>query len=91
MRSVNPKEVGVIFRDYASKIHAKAVTSDPSFLRISIACGKARLSFSPSYSLSLLLSHFFPSPSPPPSPSFLILLPLLPIPFCLPSLPPSVT
>ena len=32
MRSVNPKEVGLIFRDYARKIHAKAVTADPSFM-----------------------------------------------------------
>ncbi|KIJ98223.1 hypothetical protein K443DRAFT_9336 [Laccaria amethystina LaAM-08-1] len=37
MRFVNPKE---IFRDYARKIHAKAVTADPNFLWISVACEK---------------------------------------------------
>jgi farnesyl-diphosphate farnesyltransferase len=29
-----------MFRDYARKIHAKAVSADPNFLAISIACGK---------------------------------------------------
>ena len=71
MRSVNPKEVGVIFRDYARKIHAKAVTSDPNFLRISVACGKVRLSsFLLSFFPSSLYSLFLPFPfSPLPSPS----------------------
>jgi hypothetical protein len=47
MRFVNPKE---IFRDYARKIHAKAVTADPNFLWISVACEKVRLSsFLPSF------------------------------------------
>jgi farnesyl-diphosphate farnesyltransferase len=60
MRSVNPKEVGLIFRTYARKIHGKAVIADPNFLRISIACGKVCLpSLLPS---SFLLSLFFPSP-----------------------------
>ncbi|PPQ80435.1 hypothetical protein CVT24_001019 [Panaeolus cyanescens] len=40
MRSTNPREVGLIFRDYARRIHAKAVPSDPNFLKIGIACGK---------------------------------------------------
>ncbi|KAL4255125.1 hypothetical protein AB1N83_014175 [Pleurotus pulmonarius] len=40
MRSTNPREVAYLFRDYARKIHAKAVPEDPNFLRISIACGK---------------------------------------------------
>ncbi|KAF9529002.1 farnesyl-diphosphate farnesyltransferase [Crepidotus variabilis] len=40
MRSTNPREVGLIFKDYARKIHAKADPSDPNFLRISVACGK---------------------------------------------------
>ena len=80
MRSVKPKEVGVIFRDYARKIHAKAVTADPNFLRISIACGKVRLSFFlPSSSLSS--SPLLPSiPSSPPLPLPLP-HPLLPFPF----------
>ncbi|KAG2012140.1 squalene synthase, variant 2 [Coprinopsis cinerea AmutBmut pab1-1] len=40
MRSTNPKEVALIFRDYARKIHQKALPSDPSFLKLSVACGK---------------------------------------------------
>ncbi|KAF5362051.1 hypothetical protein D9756_002090 [Leucocoprinus leucothites] len=40
MRSTNPRDVGLIFREYARKIHAKAVPSDPNFIHISIACGK---------------------------------------------------
>ncbi|KAI8985754.1 squalene synthase [Trametes punicea] len=40
MRSTNPRDVAYIFRDYARSIHARAVPEDPSFLRISVACGK---------------------------------------------------
>jgi farnesyl-diphosphate farnesyltransferase len=29
-----------MFRDYTRRIHAKAVPSDPNFLRLSVACGK---------------------------------------------------
>jgi len=47
MRATNPREVGLIFREYARKIHAKASPSDPSFIRISVACGK--VCSSPSY------------------------------------------
>lgn len=43
MRSTNPREVGFIFREYARRIHTKAVPSDPNFIRISVACGKVRL------------------------------------------------
>ena len=42
MRSTNPREVGLIFREYARKIHAKALPTDPSFIRISVACGKVK-------------------------------------------------
>ena len=42
MRSKNPREVGLIFREYARKIHAKALPTDPSFIRISVACGKVK-------------------------------------------------
>jgi farnesyl-diphosphate farnesyltransferase len=42
MRSTNPRDVGLIFCEYARKIHAKAVPSDPNFIHISIACGKVR-------------------------------------------------
>jgi hypothetical protein len=49
MRSKNPREVGLIFREYARKIHAKALPTDPSFIRISVACGKVKhtIFFSP--------------------------------------------
>lgn len=40
MRSTNPREVALIFKTYARSIHAKALPSDPSFLRISVACAK---------------------------------------------------
>ena len=40
MRSTNPRDVAYIFRDYARKIHSKAVPEDPSYLQISVACGK---------------------------------------------------
>ncbi|KAF8584247.1 farnesyl-diphosphate farnesyltransferase [Ramaria rubella] len=40
MRSTNPREVAHIFQTYARKIHAKAVTSDPNFIAICVACGK---------------------------------------------------
>jgi farnesyl-diphosphate farnesyltransferase len=41
MRSTNPREVAFIFQHYARTIHRKAVTSDPNFIAISVACGKA--------------------------------------------------
>ncbi|KAH8103660.1 hypothetical protein DFH11DRAFT_259390 [Phellopilus nigrolimitatus] len=40
MRSTNPREVALIFREYARLIHARSVPADPNFLRISIACRK---------------------------------------------------
>ncbi|SRR6266404_5644083 len=40
MRSTNPLEVALIFKEFARSIHAKASPSDPSFLRISVACAK---------------------------------------------------
>ena len=45
MRSKNPREVGLIFREYARKIHVKALPTDPSFIRISVACGKVKTYF----------------------------------------------
>lgn len=42
MRATNPREVGYIFREYARKLHAKAIPSDPNYIRVSIACGKVR-------------------------------------------------
>lgn len=40
MRSTNPREVAIIFREYVRKIHHKAKPQDPNFLRISVMCGK---------------------------------------------------
>ncbi|KAJ7606945.1 squalene synthase [Mycena polygramma] len=40
MRSTNLREVSSIFREYARKIHARAVPADPNFIRLSVACGK---------------------------------------------------
>ncbi|KAG6331798.1 hypothetical protein ID866_7291 [Astraeus odoratus] len=49
MRSTNCREVALIFREYARKIHAKAKPQDPNFLRISIACGKIELWYEQNY------------------------------------------
>lgn len=51
MRSTNPRDVAYIFRDYARKIHSKAVPGDPSFLQISVACGK----------IEQWCEHYYPS------------------------------
>ena len=40
MKSTNPRDVAYIFRDYSRKIHARALPDDPSFLRLSVACGR---------------------------------------------------
>jgi farnesyl-diphosphate farnesyltransferase len=40
MRSTNPRECALILKEYARSIHSKASPSDPSFLRISVACSK---------------------------------------------------
>jgi farnesyl-diphosphate farnesyltransferase len=40
MRSTNPLEVALIFKEFARSIHAKSSPSDPNFLRISVACAK---------------------------------------------------
>ncbi|KAJ7773287.1 squalene synthase [Mycena metata] len=40
MRSTNPREVSLIFREYARRIHARVTPRDPSFTGISVACGK---------------------------------------------------
>ena len=45
MRSTNPREVGLIFRSYVRKIHARSNPKDPYFIQISIACGKASVKF----------------------------------------------
>ncbi|KAL4247780.1 phytoene/squalene synthase family protein [Abortiporus biennis] len=40
MRSTNPRDVAYIFREYARRIHARAVPEDPSYIGLSVACGK---------------------------------------------------
>src|ERR1700747_3010632 len=40
MRSTNPRDVALIFKEHARSIHAKVSPSDPSFLRLSVACSK---------------------------------------------------
>lgn len=42
MKSSNPRDVAYMFRNYARQLHAKAVPSDPYFIKISITCGKVR-------------------------------------------------
>lgn len=47
MRSTNPRDVAYMIRGFTRELHAKLVPADPSFLAISITCGKvsATLSF----------------------------------------------
>nr|GAT47630.1 predicted protein [Mycena chlorophos] len=40
MRSKNPREVSLIFREYARKIHARMLPHDPNFMKLSVVCGK---------------------------------------------------
>ncbi|KZV87498.1 squalene synthase [Exidia glandulosa HHB12029] len=51
MRSTNPRDVAYMFRDYARVIHAKAVPSDPSYIKICVACAK----------VEMWAEHHFPS------------------------------
>lgn len=45
MRSTNPRDVGLIFREYARKIHAKAVATDPHFVQICNSCARVHTEF----------------------------------------------
>lgn len=40
MRATNPREVATIFIESAQRIHNKVKPSDPSFIRVSVACGQ---------------------------------------------------
>ncbi|RXK34886.1 farnesyl-diphosphate farnesyltransferase [Tremella mesenterica] len=40
LRATNPRDVALIFRSYARKIHQKTARDDPNLLKMSIACGK---------------------------------------------------
>ncbi|CAG7852928.1 Probable squalene synthase Short=SQS; Short=SS; AltName: Full=FPP:FPP farnesyltransferase; AltName: Full=Farnesyl-diphosphate farnesyltransferase [Serendipita indica DSM 11827] len=40
MTSTNPMAVSYAFRDYARKIHRKAVVADPNYLALCVMCGK---------------------------------------------------
>ena len=55
------REVALIFREYARKIQAKAIRSDPNFIGISIACGKVYCILSQSRLISKLASFFLRS------------------------------
>lgn len=45
MNSTNPRDVAYIFREYALKIHAKALPSDPNYLAICVICGQVSTIF----------------------------------------------
>jgi len=45
MRSTNPRDVCLIFCEYARKIHAKVVIDDPYFSQICISCAKVHTEF----------------------------------------------
>lgn len=45
MKCSNPRDVAYIFVDYARAIHAKASPKDPSFIKLSVACGKVSLPY----------------------------------------------
>ncbi|KAL7413507.1 putative farnesyl-diphosphate farnesyltransferase [Mrakia frigida] len=40
MKCTNPRDVAFLFRQYARRLHAKSIPSDPSFVKLSIACGR---------------------------------------------------
>lgn len=40
MRATNCREAAIIFRHYALRMHAKALPSDPCFLKLSVLCGR---------------------------------------------------
>jgi len=45
MKCTNPRDVAFLFRQYARRLHAKSVPSDPSFVKLSIACGRVSFIF----------------------------------------------
>ncbi|CDZ96456.1 Farnesyl pyrophosphate synthase [Phaffia rhodozyma] len=51
MKCNNPREVAYMFRDYARKIHAKAIPTDPNFIKLSVACGR----------IEQWAEHYYPS------------------------------
>ncbi|KAF8650217.1 hypothetical protein AX16_005350 [Volvariella volvacea WC 439] len=57
MRSTNPREVALIFRDYTRRIHAKAVYSDPNFTKLSVACGKIEAWFEHNFPSFVAISY----------------------------------
>ncbi|KAI0297826.1 isoprenoid synthase domain-containing protein [Multifurca ochricompacta] len=70
MRSTNPREVALIFKEYARSIHAKAHPADPNFLRISVACAKIEHWAERNYPSFIRLPSSSSSPSSPTGPSF---------------------
>ena len=65
MRAVNPRDVALVFVKYAKSIHKKVHRDDPNMLKLSIACGKVRISFADSETLSVQIEqwteHHYPS------------------------------
>ncbi|KAH7910250.1 squalene synthase [Hygrophoropsis aurantiaca] len=61
MRSTNPREVALIFREYAREIHHKAKPQDPNFLRISVMCCKIEQWFEQHYPSFVVLSQTGPT------------------------------
>jgi hypothetical protein len=61
MRSKNHREVALVFREYARKIHERARPEDPNFIRLSVACGKVCFLFQLLPSSSLNCWHHRPA------------------------------
>ncbi|KIM60125.1 hypothetical protein SCLCIDRAFT_1217150 [Scleroderma citrinum Foug A] len=55
MRSTNCREVALIFREYARKMHAKADPRDPNFLRLSVTCGQIETWYEQNYPSFVIL------------------------------------
>ncbi|TDL26505.1 farnesyl-diphosphate farnesyltransferase [Rickenella mellea] len=61
MNSTNLRDVAYMFRDYARVIHAKALPSDPNFVRISVACAKLEQWCEHHFPSFVLITSSFPS------------------------------
>jgi farnesyl-diphosphate farnesyltransferase len=57
LRATNPREVALIFREYAREIHAKAKPQDPNFIRISVMCCKIEHWYEQNYPSFVILGE----------------------------------
>ncbi|KAF9224263.1 squalene synthase [Gyrodon lividus] len=57
MQATNPREVALIFREYARKIHEKANPQDPNFLRVSVMCCKIEQWYEQNYPSFVILGQ----------------------------------